>query len=106
VWSPKETEVRLTMWRAGLPEAANNQEIYDGAGNLVAIGDLVLRQFMTVVEYEGERWHKDERAVIDIDRFNKLSALGWTIVRIRKHHTREDIVRMIREALIANGWKG
>jgi len=106
VWSPKETEVRLTMWRAGFPEAANNEPIFDKAGNLIAIGDLVLKQFMTVVEHEGERWHRDERAVIDIDRFNKLSALGWTIVRIRKHHSREDVVRMIREALILNGWRG
>ncbi|MCL2515631.1 MAG: hypothetical protein FWD85_04900 [Microbacteriaceae bacterium] len=106
VWSPKETDVRLAMARAGLPEAANNEPIYDEHGRLVAIGDLVLKKFMTVVEYEGERWHRDERAVIDVDRFNKLSALGWTIVRIRKHHTTDDIVRMIRAALLLNGWQG
>ncbi|GAA4176180.1 hypothetical protein [Gryllotalpicola koreensis] len=104
VWSPKETTVRLTMVRAGMPEPENNKPIYDENGKLVAIGDLVLEEFMTVVEYEGERWHADDRSIIDVDRFNALSALLWTIVRVRKHHTRADIERMVEKALRANGW--
>jgi hypothetical protein len=104
VWSPKETTVRLTMLRAGMPEPENNKPIYDERGRLVAIGDLVLEEFMTVVEYEGERWHADERATIDIDRFNALSALKWTIVRVRKHHSRAEVERLVGRALRANGW--
>jgi hypothetical protein len=106
VWSPRETRVRLVMLRAGLPEAENNKPIFDRSGTLVAIGDLVLERWMTVVEYEGERWHRDPWSGIDVDRYNALSRLGWTIVKIRKHHTRADIERLIREALVANGWRG
>jgi len=105
VWSPKETHVRLVMLRAGLPEAENNKPIFDRSGTLIAIGDLVLERWMTVVEYEGERWHRDPWSGIDVDRYNALSRLGWTIVKIRKHHTKADIERLIREALIANGWR-
>lgn len=104
VWSPKETTVRLAIIRAGLPEPENNKPIHDQDGRLVAIGDLVLEKYMTVIEYEGERWHTDERAIIDVDRFNDLSALKWTIVRVRKHHSRADIERMVERALRANGW--
>lgn len=104
VWSPKETTVRLTITRAGMPEPENNKPIYDRNGKLVAIGDLVLEEFMTLVEYEGERWHSDARAIIDIDRFNALSALKWTIVRIRKHHQDAEIERLVGRALRANGW--
>lgn len=105
VWSPKETEVRLVLLRAGLPEPENNKEIHDAKGRLIAIGDLVLERYRTVIEYEGQRWHADDRALIDVDRFNALSALGWTIVRIRKHHTRADIERLVTTALVTNGWR-
>jgi hypothetical protein len=106
VWSPKETWVRLVLLRAGLPEPARNQNILDRQGRLVAIGDLVYERYRTLVEYEGERWHADDRSIIDIDRYNTLSALGWTIVRVRKHHTAQDVERMVRTALAANGWRG
>lgn len=105
VWSPKETTVRLTIVRAGMPEPENNKPIFDENGELVAIGDLVLEEYMTVVEYEGERWHADDRAVIDVDRFNALAGLKWTIVRVRKHHSRADIERLVERALRANGWE-
>ncbi|GAA4190808.1 hypothetical protein GCM10022288_20650 [Gryllotalpicola kribbensis] len=106
VWSPKETWVRLVLLRAGLPEPARNRDIYDARGKRVAIGDLVYDEYMTLVEYEGERWHADAQSIIDVDRFNTLSRLGWTIVRIRRHHTAEDVERMVRAALVANGWRG
>lgn len=99
VWSPKETWVRLVLLRAGLPEPVANRHIYDAAGALVAIGDLVYPKRKIVIEYEGERWHRDARAVIDVDRFNRLSLLGWTIIRIRKHHTAANVVAMVRAAL-------
>jgi hypothetical protein len=101
VWSPRETWVRLVLLRAGLPEPARNQDIFDHRGRRVAIGDLVYAELMVLIEYEGERWHPDPWSVIDVDRYNTLSALGWTIVRIRKHHTAADVERMVRAALAA-----
>ncbi|WP_022881167.1 hypothetical protein [Gryllotalpicola ginsengisoli] len=106
VWSPKETWTRLVLLRAGLPEPERNRRIYDRSGRLVAIGDLVYPQHKVLIEYEGERWHRDARSLIDVDRFNRLSILGWTIVRVRKHHSAADVGRMVRAALVSRGWRG
>ncbi|GAA4180660.1 DUF559 domain-containing protein [Gryllotalpicola koreensis] len=106
VWSPRETWVRLVILRAGLPEPERNLRIYGSDGKLIAIGDLVYRRFKVVIEYEGERWHKDRWSGIDVDRYNKLVLAGWTVIRVRKHHTAADVERMTREALTLRGWRG
>lgn len=106
VWSPRETWLRLVLLRAGLPEPERNRRIHGRGGRLIAIGDLVYPQFGIVIEYEGERWHADPWSVIDSDRYTALSIQGWTIVRIRKHHTAADAEQLVREALIARGWRG
>lgn len=106
VWSPRETWVRLAILRAGLPEPARNRRIRGPDGKLVAIGDLVYEQYRVVIEYEGERWHRDPWSVIDIDRYNRLALLGWAIIRARKHHAAAEVERLVREALVSRGWRG
>lgn len=106
VWSPRETWVRLVILRAGMPEPARNHRIYGRDGKLVAIGDLVYEKLKIVIEYEGARWHSDRWAVIDVDRYNRLVLLGWSVIRVRKHHTAADVERMVREALTRRGWQG
>ncbi|AYG02173.1 hypothetical protein D7I44_00595 [Gryllotalpicola protaetiae] len=105
VWSPRETWVRLVIARAGLPEPSSNRRIDGPDGKLVAIGDLVYEKLKIVIEYEGERWHNDPWSVIDVDRYNKLVLLGWSIIRIRKHHTAADVERMVGDALALRGWR-
>lgn len=105
VWSPRESWVRLVIVRAGMPEPASNQRIYGLDGKLVAVGDLVYEKLKIVIEYEGERWHKDPWSIIDIDRYNKLVLLGWAVIRVRKHHTAADVERMVGEALALRGWR-
>ncbi|WP_344792626.1 hypothetical protein [Gryllotalpicola daejeonensis] len=105
VWSPRETWVRLVLLRAGLPEPERNARIYGADGRLIAVGDLVYRRWKVVIEYEGERWHKDRWSGIDVDRYNKLVLAGWTVIRVRKHHTEADVERMTREALALRGWR-
>ncbi|GAA4187963.1 hypothetical protein GCM10022288_13650 [Gryllotalpicola kribbensis] len=106
VWSPRETWVRLVILRAGLPEPERNARIYSSDGKQIAIGDLVYRRYKVVIEYEGERWHGDRWSGIDVDRYNKLVLAGWTVIRVRKHHTEADVERMTREALVLKGWRG
>lgn len=106
VWSPRETWVRLVIVRAGLPEPHRNRRIYGPDRKLIAIGDLVFPQYKTIVEYEGERWHSNPWSSIDVDRFNRLVLLGWTVIRVRKHHTAADVEQMTRAALLLNGWQG
>ncbi|AYG04406.1 hypothetical protein D7I44_13290 [Gryllotalpicola protaetiae] len=106
VWSPRESWVRLVILRAGLPEPERNLRILGSDGKLIAIGDLVYRRFKVVIEYEGERWHKDRWSGLDVDRYNRLVLAGWTVIRVRKHHTAADVARMTREALMLRGWRG
>jgi hypothetical protein len=105
VWSPRETWVRLVLLRAGMPEPAHNRRIFDADGRLVAIGDLVYEKLKIVIEYEGERWHKDPWSVIDVDRYNALVLLGWSVIKVRKHHTAADVERMVGTALALRGWR-
>jgi hypothetical protein len=106
VWSPRETWVRLVIRRAGLPEPERNARIHDRGGRLIAIGDLVYRRYRIVIEYEGERWHNDPWSRIDVDRFNRLVLNGWTVIRVRRHHTAADVEEMTRDALALRGWRG
>ncbi|GAA4184024.1 hypothetical protein GCM10022288_04190 [Gryllotalpicola kribbensis] len=105
VWSPRETWARLVIVRAGLPEPARNERIHGPDGKLIAIGDLVYRRWKVLVEYEGERWHRHRWSGIDVDRYNRLVLAGWTVIRVRRHHTAADVERMTREALLLKGWR-
>jgi hypothetical protein len=106
VWSPRETWVRLVILRAGLPEPERNRRIFGPDGRLIAIGDLVYPRYRVVIDYEGERWHKDPWSGLDVDRYNKLVLTGWAVVRVRKHHTAADVERLTRQALTLKGWRG
>ncbi|WP_344790467.1 hypothetical protein [Gryllotalpicola daejeonensis] len=105
VWSPRETWVRLVLIRAGLPEPTHNHRIFGTDGRLVAIGDLVYEKLKIVIEYEGERWHRDPWSVIDVDRYNKLTLLGWSVIKVRRDHTAADVERMVSDALALRGWQ-
>ncbi|GAA4175025.1 DUF559 domain-containing protein [Gryllotalpicola koreensis] len=104
VWSPRESWVRLILLRSGFPEPELNADIFDELGRRVAIGDFVYWRFKVLIEYEGEPHDKPKQSIIDVDRFNELSALGWTIVRIKKHHRPSEISQMVARALSARGW--
>ncbi|MCL2794693.1 MAG: endonuclease domain-containing protein [Microbacteriaceae bacterium] len=103
VWSPRETWTRLILLRAGFPEPERNHRIHGPDGRLIAIGDLVYPKLKIVIEYEGERWHRDRWSGVDVDRYNALNAAGWLVVRIRKQHSAADVVRMVGAALRARG---
>ncbi|GAA4174904.1 hypothetical protein GCM10022287_19490 [Gryllotalpicola koreensis] len=106
VWSPRETWVRLVLLRAGLPEPECNVRLFRPDGVFLAVGDLVYRRYRVVIEYEGERWHTDPWAGREIDRYNRLVLAGWTVVRVRKHHTAADVERMTLEALRLRSYRG
>lgn len=106
--SPRESECRLLLIRAGLPEPEVNGTILDDSGNFVAYGDLVFREYKVLVEYDGGQ-HRDDEAQFhhDIDRIDALMALGWRVLRFNKSHLRDSavIVARTREALLQRGWR-
>lgn len=106
--SPRESECRLLLVGAGLPEPEVNGTILDDGGNFVAFGDMVYREYKVLVEYDGGQ-HRDDEAQFhrDIDRIDALMALGWRVLRFNKSHLRDSavIVARTREALLQRGWR-
>jgi hypothetical protein len=106
--SPKETDLRLLLGRAGLPEPAVNA-VVSRPGARTRLGDLVFAEWRVIVEYDGEHHRRDPRQyAADIERLEELAALGWTVVRVLAVHfdAPETIVARVVSALRANGWRG
>ncbi|MEL5991643.1 endonuclease domain-containing protein [Microbacterium phosphatis] len=84
--SPRESWTRVTLAAAGLPAPACNVEIFDGS-RFVARVDMLFREQMLVVEYQGDhhrdrhQWRRDEL------RRAELEALGYRVTYV----TAEDI---------------
>jgi hypothetical protein len=101
--SAPESLLRLLIVAAGLPEPEVNEWITDDAGRRVSRPDLQYRVQRIALEYEGEHHLTDPRQwARDIDRDDRLRALGWTVLRFTKRHLgagREDALARISQAL-------
>ncbi|WP_091478059.1 endonuclease domain-containing protein [Microbacterium azadirachtae] len=82
VESPKETETRLLIVDAGLPEPVVQHEVRDGR-RLVARIDLAYPQWKIAIEYEGDG-HRTDVAQWrrDIQRQRELEDRGWIVIRL------------------------
>lgn len=107
--SPRETVVRLMIVWSGLPEPECNVDIVDADGRFVARGDLVLRRWLIVVEYDG--WYHERNGrqrQRDVLRRERLEALGWCVVVITGRDLRhpEAIPSRVHGALVRAGYRG
>lgn len=104
--SAPESKLRLAIIQAGLPEPTVNQWIVDAHGKRVSRPDLQYAVLRIALEYEGahhlldpEQWNRD------IDRDDRLRAMGWTVLRFSKEHLRPEhlpvTMAKIRTALAA-----
>ncbi|EUA24816.1 hypothetical protein I552_3379 [Mycobacterium xenopi 3993] len=58
------------------------------------------------VEYDGDHHRHDRRHYVkDQRRLRKLAAMGWIVVRVIAEDSREDVIRRVRGALLARGWR-
>ncbi|UJP10107.1 hypothetical protein L2X99_17435 [Microbacterium sp. KUDC0406] len=96
VESPKETETRLLLIEAGLPEPVVQHEVRD-AGRFIARVDLAYPELGIAIEYEGDghRTSKDQWRT-DIRRQRDLEDRGWIVIRL----TQADLEASGREALL------
>lgn len=90
VWSPKETELRLLIVRAGLPEPSElNGRVTDAEGRVLGHGDLVYRRQKKVIEYEGDHHRSDKgQWRRDVQRYESFHDAGWRVLRV----TDDDLV--------------
>ena len=107
--SVTETDVRLLIRFARLPEPEVNGWILNDAGVAIARGDLVYRLHRVIVEYDG--WHHERDArqrQKDHLRRERLDAAGWTVIVITAEDLKNPlgIVRRVHAALVAGGYRG
>lgn len=107
--SVAETDLRMLLRFARLPEPEVNGWIVNDAGALIARGDLVYRAYRVIVEYDG--WHHERDAwqrQKDHLRRERLEAAGWTVIVITAHDMKNPtgIARRVHRALVANGYRG
>lgn len=97
--SAYETRLRLALVDAGLPEPEVNVLI-SRPGRRRRYGDLVLRSWGVVVEYEGEHHQGDRGTYVgDIARYEELAS-DWRFVRVAKEHL-ADIPAVVRRIHLA-----
>lgn len=107
--SVRETDVRLLVVAAGLPEPETNVDVLDGAGRWVARGDLVLTPWRVLVEHDGWVHERDARQrQKDHLRRERIQHAGWSLVVVTVEDFRRPvaIVARIHAALVARGYRG
>lgn len=81
--SPKETELRLAIVEAGLPEPMIGHTVKDSLGNFIATPDLAYVRQRIAIEYEGRMHFTDPHVYAqDIVRYELLEEAGWLVVRV------------------------
>lgn len=102
VESPKETELRLLLRRAGLPEFELNVKTFDAAGRYLGKPDLRDLDHLLSIEYEGDEHRTDpQRFRRDIARRERFADAGWRTIRVTEadlhgRAAREWIARVAR----------
>lgn len=105
--SPPESQLRVRLVLAGLPRPVTQHPVRLRSG-LILHPDLAWPEFRVAVEYDGQ-WHADaDQLHRDRQRLNQLVAAGWLVLHVTSRRMRRDfpgVVREVRAALIARGWR-
>ena len=107
--SPRETELRLLVTRAGLPEPVVNQRHYGAGGEYLGRGDLAYPEWKVLLEYDGSHHYLDEaQGHIDVERLARFADDDWGTVRINRSnvHIPGYVVAKVTAALRKKGWPG
>ncbi len=106
--SPRETRLRLLLVLAGLPEPACNPMI---GSRTAPIGhfDLVLGEFMIVIEYDGDHHRTDPvQWSRDIARHEAAVGAGYAVVRVTNGRMAQprEIAQTVHTQLTEGGYRG
>jgi very-short-patch-repair endonuclease len=80
--SVRETELRLLIVGAGLPEPVTQWEVREPGGRFLARVDLAWPQRRVAMEYDGAHHRDRSQHSRDMARQNRLSAAGWTVLLV------------------------
>lgn len=103
-----ESEMRAILSFAGLPLPGVNVAV-DVGEDVEVIGDLVYREWGTVVEYEGSQ-HQEDRDIYnaDLDRYGLIRDSEHRYVQVTKERIRRPriLVGMVYRTLLKSGYDG
>jgi hypothetical protein len=106
--SAQETQLRLAVVRAGLPEPLLNQVVRDDSGRAVLWPDAAYPEWRVAIQYEGLHHGGDAQYLRDIRRADLTARLGWLELRVSKLDLDGDfpaVVGKVRRALESRGWR-
>ena len=96
--SPRESRVRVSLVRAGLPRPTAQVTVRDEWGNFVARLDLAYPEWKIAIEYDGA-FHWDQRRADDRRRA-RLRELGWVVLVVSAEDLYADaVVPLVARAL-------
>ena len=107
--SPKETELRLLLQKAGFPELVVNEPVRDDTGRVLACPDLRVCGYNLGIEYKGfvhatnqDAWENDIR------RQRRLDDIDWKTIDVMRSDLRQPhhIILVIERELQKRGWTG
>lgn len=107
--SVRESLVRLCLELAGLPSPRLQAELRDARGRRLGRYDMLIEEYLTLIEYEGDQHRSDKRQwAKDIIRQEAAEALGHQVVRITAEHFRDPWSQVLRvhRALQTQGYRG
>lgn len=102
--SPPETQIRLIIRDAGLPEPELDVDVYDEFGRFLGCSELAYPELKIAIEYESDGHLARAQLERDIDKYQAYAEAGWTVVRVTSQHVFRDpgeTVRRIRQARAA-----
>jgi hypothetical protein len=100
--SGRENVVRRALMRAGLPEPIRQHRIFDDDGRFVARPDLSYPDKRLYIEYDGGHHESVRQRVADLDRQNRLTALGWRPLRFTKEALRGSMASLVE--IVRTSW--
>ncbi|APX02749.1 hypothetical protein BWQ92_14435 [Arthrobacter sp. QXT-31] len=110
--SPKETELRLLLTAAGLPEPCINVPMFDETGGWVQDPDMSYEEFKVALQYDGGHHATPAQRRSDIYRDEKARSLGWLVLVLTQLDLDPIVpgeeptaITKVRAALTKRGWK-
>lgn len=98
--SPRETELRLVLIRAGIQGLVSNPEVTTTGGFRYRL-DLALPQLKIAIEYQGGHHFSADQAERDMTRRSRLAADGWIVIEVHRRDLTDprELVTRVRAAI-------
>lgn len=102
--SPPETQIRLILTRAHLPEPSLDVDVYDDLGRFLGCSELAYPDLKVAIEYESDGHLTRQQLQRDIDKYQAYAEAGWDVVRLTSAHVYthpRETIRRVRAARAA-----